>query len=201
MSLGEASYSQTLQGCRQLRVAENCLVVAAAGNDGVPELFFPAGANHAMGVATTTQHRCPGQLFQYRQHRDWQCGRYCGSRRYGIWSTLPTYSDILSTPVSTSSNYGTLDGTSMATPHVAALAGLIAMTTPNLSATADCATHSAVRGCYRCLGRQRGLGRESGVRQDQRFPRHLGNPAQRQCWRDRWAGGEQQRSSPSPAPR
>src|SRR5205085_2373954 len=48
-----------------------------------------------------------------------------------IYSTMPTYPSALN-----GLNYGTLSGTSMATPHVSAVAGLVAMTTPNTSAAA-----------------------------------------------------------------
>src|SRR4029077_20095693 len=49
-----------------------------------------------------------------------------------VLSTTPTYP----TAGGFNPNYGTLSGTSMATPHVSAVAGLVGMTTPGTSAGA-----------------------------------------------------------------
>ena len=134
MSLGEAQYSQTLQDAVNYAWQRNSLVVAAAGNDGVPELFFPAGANHAMGVAATTSTDARAS---FSNTGSTSTGNVVdiAAPGMGIWSMKPTYAVPLVFNA-TSGSYGSLDGTSMASPHVAALAGLIAMTTPNLSATA-----------------------------------------------------------------
>ena len=57
MSLGEAGYSQTLQTTIDYAWQRNTLVVAAAGNDSSNELFFPAGANHAVSVSATARSK------------------------------------------------------------------------------------------------------------------------------------------------
>ena len=126
LSLGERGYSHTLQIAVNLAWQNNCLVVASAGNNGANELFFPGGANYAVDVAATDQY----------DNRAWfsDFGPSVGIAAPGvnILSTLPTYT----VPLTSSLTYGTLSGTSMATPHVVALAGLIEMATPNLSAMA-----------------------------------------------------------------
>jgi hypothetical protein len=122
MSLGEAQYSQTLQDAVNYAWQKNCLVVAAAGNNGVSQVFYPASANHAMGVSATDSSDSLASFSNFGSVVD------IAAPGVGIWSTLPTYANA----VSGSINYGSLDGTSMATPHVSALAGLIEMATPNL---------------------------------------------------------------------
>ena len=129
MSLGEVGYSQTLQNAVNYAWQRNCLVVAAAGNDGASELFFPAGANHAMGVAMTNSSDARDNQSNTGTVVD------IAAPGVGIWSTMPTYSVPLAF-TDTFGSYGTLDGTSMASPHVAALAGLIELATPNLSVAA-----------------------------------------------------------------
>ena len=131
MSVGEPQYSQTLQDAVNYAWQRNCLVVAAAGNNNANEVFFPASANHAMGVAATTNNDSLASFSNFGVVVD------VAAPGVGIWSTIPTYSvPLTSSFTETNGSYGTLDGTSMATPHVSALAGLIEMTTPNLSVAA-----------------------------------------------------------------
>jgi subtilisin family serine protease len=120
LSLGGDGYSQTLQDAVNYAWQRNVLVVAAAGNANTNTLNFPAGANHAIGVAASDQsnNRAPFSNF----------GSYVSIAAPGvnIISTYPTYA------VATGlTNYALLSGTSMATPQVAALAGLLAGSTPN----------------------------------------------------------------------
>ncbi|HYL78381.1 MAG TPA: S8 family serine peptidase [Bryobacteraceae bacterium] len=128
MSLGSTGYGQTLQNAVNYAWQRNCLVVAAAGNDGpVVESFYPASNNHAIGVGASDNTDTIANF----SNRGPQVA--VAAPGVGIWSTFPSYTcptGCLGT------NYGSLSGTSMATPHVAALAGLIEMTTPNVAAAA-----------------------------------------------------------------
>ena len=122
MSLGGTGYSQSLQDAVTYAWQRNVLVVCAAGNSGDSTLIFPGAANYAIGVAATDSTNSRASFST--------TGDAVGiaAPGVGILSTLPTY------PVALGTNYGTLSGTSMATPHVAALAGLLAMTNPNATA-------------------------------------------------------------------
>ena len=122
MSLGEATYSQTLQDAITYAWQRNCVVVAAAGNDAAPEIFFPADANHAIGVAAT------GSSDARASFSNTGSGVDIAAPGVGIISTAPMYS----VPLTTNLEYDQLDGTSQAAPHVAAVAGLIEMASPNL---------------------------------------------------------------------
>src|SRR5665213_3909377 len=125
MSLGEVGYSPTLQTAINYAWQHNTLVVAAAGNDAKSELFFPAGANHAVGVSATDSGNNLAYFSNYGN------AVQLAAPGLGILSTAPTY------PASQGwLNYVSLSGTSMATPFVSALAGLVAMTTPNATAAA-----------------------------------------------------------------
>jgi subtilisin family serine protease len=115
MSLGGPDYDQTLQLAINVAWQHNVVVVAAAGNNTGSTPSYPGANNHVLGVAATDIN-------------DARAGFSNFGPPVGISAPGDT---ILST---TPGSYGLMSGTSMATPHVAALAGLIEMTTPNLSA-------------------------------------------------------------------
>jgi thermitase len=117
LSLGASGYSQALQTAVDYAWARNTLIIAAAGNSGSNTLFFPASAHHAISVAATDGYT------------------RAGFSNYGpsIAIAAPGVS-ILSTALRTTGySYVRMSGTSMATPHVSALAGLIGMTTPGVA--------------------------------------------------------------------
>ncbi len=118
MSLGGAGYSQTLQDAINYAWSKDALVVAAAGNSSSSELFLPAAANHAFGVSATDSSNARAYFSNYGDYVD------IAAPGVNITSTWPD------------AQYRQLSGTSMATPHVSAVAGLSAMATPGLPATA-----------------------------------------------------------------
>jgi thermitase len=125
MSLGGAGYSQTFQGAINYAWSKNVLVVAAAGNSGSSALFYPAGANHAIGVGATDNSDTWATFSNYGNQIA------VGAPGVGIMSTVPTYptTDGLQ-------NYGSLSGTSMAAPFVAALGGMVFTASPGITAAA-----------------------------------------------------------------
>ena len=125
MSLGGPGYSQALQDAVSYAWARNTLVVAAAGNSSTNALTFPAGANYALGVSATDSNNNLASFSNYGNSVD------IAAPGVGILSTTPTYPTTMGIL-----NYGTLSGTSMATPHVSAVAGLVAMANPGISAAA-----------------------------------------------------------------
>jgi uncharacterized repeat protein (TIGR01451 family) len=123
MSLGGEGYSQTMQNAMDAAWANNVLVVAAAGNEGTSELIYPGDGNHVLAVAATDD---TNTVASFSSYGNWV---RIAAPGVGILSTLPTYANSFNTE-----NYGTLEGTSMATPHVSALAGLLFAANPGISA-------------------------------------------------------------------
>jgi subtilisin family serine protease len=126
MSFGAPGYSQTIQTALNYAWQHNVVVVAAAGNDSAAEPFFPAGGAHVVGISATdnTNQRAAFSNF----------GPIVSIAAPGnlIYSTVPTYAGTTLGFL----NYTRLSGTSMATPHVSALAGLINLSSPGIASDA-----------------------------------------------------------------
>jgi subtilisin family serine protease len=118
MSLGGPGYSQALQDAITYACERNVAVIAAAGNSSSSSLFFPAGAYCVAGVAATDSSNNRASFSNFGNSID------IAAPGVSVLSTYP------------SASYAFGSGTSMATPHVAALAGLVVMSTPGLPAAA-----------------------------------------------------------------
>ena len=121
LSLGAASGAQTLENAVNFAWDHGAVVAAAAGNDGQKLTNYPAGYANAMAVASTNsadKHSCfsnysPGYISVAAP----------GEAIYVIDINDPT------------TGYNYYSGTSLSTPHVAGLAGLIFGKDPSLSNT------------------------------------------------------------------
>lgn len=126
LSLGGMGYSQTLCSAIDDAYNHNVVVLVAAGNDNTNIAPAPANCNDGFGktellnVASTDQNDVKSDF-----------------SNYGSWvSVSAPGSDIYSTMASPdnlgcNSDYCTLSGTSMAAPHVTALASLVKAVCPN----------------------------------------------------------------------
>jgi len=126
MSFGGPGYSQTLQSAINYAWQKNALVVAAAGNRSSADLFYPADANYAIGVAATDASDALAGF------SDFGFGVAVGAPGTGILSTVPTYP----TALTATTGYASVSGTSMAAPHVSAEGGMIFAASPNMTAAA-----------------------------------------------------------------
>jgi serine protease len=119
MSWGGSGFSNT--GNNIINYAHNagCLNVAAAGNDNVSTIFYPAGYANCIAVASTTTNDVKSSFSNFGS---WITVSAPGS------SIRSTYFGSNYTP-----NYANNQGTSMASPLVAGLAGLVWSVNPQMS--------------------------------------------------------------------
>ncbi|HEY3314982.1 MAG TPA: S8 family serine peptidase [Bacillota bacterium] len=118
LSLGASTYSQTLQDAIRHAHSEGAIVVAAAGNDGRAIANYPGANLYALGVAATgPDDLCAG-------FSNWNIGVGVAAPGVAILSTLPSHQVDLNS-YGYRQDYDCLDGTSMATPVVSGLLGLL----------------------------------------------------------------------------
>ena len=107
MSLSGSSGSSTLESAVNYAWSKGVVVVAAAGNGGTSTPAYPAAYTNTIAVAST-------------DHKDVKAS----SSNYGSWVDVAAPGvNILSTTMG--DTYGLKSGTSMASPHVAGIAGLV----------------------------------------------------------------------------
>ncbi len=111
LSLGGTSNSQAVHDAVQYATQRGALVVAAAGNDGADEAFYPAAYTETLAVAATDTHDGHWSLSNYGAFVD------IAAPGVSIYSTLWSADN--------GNTYGFKSGTSMATPEVSGLAGLL----------------------------------------------------------------------------
>jgi len=114
MSWGGSGSSTTAQNIITYANNQGSLLVAAAGNDNVSSVFYPAGYTEVIAVASTTFGDSKSSFSNYGSWID------ISAPGSAIYSTIP------------GNSYGTKQGTSMASPMVAGLAGLMLSLNPSL---------------------------------------------------------------------
>ncbi len=110
---GGSSYEQSIITAATINY--NCIVVAAAGNDALDEISYPAGYNYVLSVAATNGYSDAKASFSNWNYTVDLCtpGGPCaasGTLSQGIYNT------IYSATSSTTPTYAFLQGTSMASP-------------------------------------------------------------------------------------
>merc|ERR1711862_374718 len=117
MSLGcNSCYSSIYDNYLQNLYNDNILLVAAAGNAGTSDYAYPASYSSVISVASIEYSKTRSPFSQYNYQVE------ISAPGSGIWSTIPD------------NEYQIKDGTSMATPHVAGVAGLLRMFYPQCTA-------------------------------------------------------------------
>ena len=117
MSWGGGGFSNYGQNICNAAFNAGAILVAAAGNDGNSQQFYPAAYNNVISVASTTTSDAKSSFSQY-----------------GTWIDISAPgSAIRSTYATSNSGYARIQGTSMASPNVAGLVGLIKSYVPTAS--------------------------------------------------------------------
>lgn len=117
MSLGSAGYNSSLQEACDAAAAKGILVVAAAGNDGTRVNNYPAAFDSVVGVGSLDSDGSTSYFSQIGA---------------SVFVTAPG-SNIYSIKAGTANGYRTGDGTSFASPEVAALAAMAKSISPDIT--------------------------------------------------------------------
>lgn len=115
MSLGGGGYDRGIEEAIQTAVSLGTIVVAATGNDGLSSISYPAAYSSSIAVGSVTSSRTRSSFSNYGS------GLELMAPGSNIYSTYPN------------GQYVTMSGTSMATPHVAGVIGLMKSVNPNLT--------------------------------------------------------------------
>ena len=100
--------------------AAGVILVAAAGNDGSTNTFYPAGYDNVIAVGATDEDDFKASFSNYGAN--WVS---VGAPGNYIWSTMPNAQCGLTSPPYTEACLWPLSGTSMASPHVAGAAAVV----------------------------------------------------------------------------
>ncbi|WP_424766212.1 S8 family peptidase [Paenibacillus sp. sgz302251] len=115
MSLGNYAQADFLHDAIKYAYDHDVVLVAASGNDNTDRPGYPAAYPEVFAVASTNSNKEKSSFSNFGNYID------VAAPGDSIASTYP------------GSQYAALSGTSMASPHVAALAGLIRSVNPDLS--------------------------------------------------------------------
>lgn len=117
LSLGGKGYSRTLQNAIDLAIANNVVVVAAMGNTGKNEVYYPAGCSGVIAVGASTGREQVAEFSSRGQHIS------LVAPGENIYSTIPLEKG----------GYATESGTSAATPYISGAVALLLGEFPQLT--------------------------------------------------------------------
>ena len=118
----------------------NVFIAAAVGNDNTDSVSYPAAYSttftNLVAVGATDQNDSRSQYSNVGSQLNIVApGGFGSGGASDIYSTTPNYPFSLGIWYGISQNYGYMYGTSMATPHVAGIAGLLLSVNPDLTST------------------------------------------------------------------
>lgn len=113
MSLGGGGYSSSFDQACQSATTSGTVIVCASGNEYASSISYPAAYSSCIAVGAVDSNRARASFSNYGT------GLAVMAPGVSVYSTLPN------------SQYGTMSGTSMASPHVAGVVGLLRSANPN----------------------------------------------------------------------
>lgn len=119
MSLGGYDNDNTLLDAVKYALGKDVVIVAAAGNNNTTNHFYPGAYDNVVTVAATNNKDNKASFSNYGA---WVEVAAAGEN---ILSTMPTHSYVGQNSWNTALNYDYISGTSMATPLVSGVVGLI----------------------------------------------------------------------------
>lgn len=129
MSWGSTQYMQTMQNIINYAYNKGCVLVAAAGNDGNDTLQYPASLDHVISVGSTDGNDAKSSFSCFNPLVDVCAPGGNPSGGFSLFTVLSTtYSDASQFGAGlygVTGKYDVMSGTSMSTPIVAGLCGLI----------------------------------------------------------------------------
>lgn len=118
MSLGQRLSSRTVEAAVNKAWKKGVVIVAAAGNAGTQEKFYPAAYPNVIAVAATDNNDVKAP---FSTHGEWVDVAAPG---VDVYSTFPNHEFVIGIQNKRSMGYDIASGTSMASPVVAAVAAL-----------------------------------------------------------------------------
>jgi len=115
MSLGGGNYSSTFNAACQTAVSKGVIIVAASGNESASSISYPAAYSSVIAVGAVNSSK------QRASFSNYGTGLAVMAPGYNIYSTSP------------GGAFKTMSGTSMASPHVAGVMGLMRSFDRNIS--------------------------------------------------------------------
>jgi thermitase len=116
MSLGDSTGSMTVESAVNYAWSKGVVLTVAAGNSGTSAPTYPAYYTNVIAVAATDNKDVKASFSNYGSWVD------VAAPGAAILSTAPDHANNI---WGSGVKYGTISGTSMATPHVAGVAGLV----------------------------------------------------------------------------
>jgi thermitase len=129
LSLGSPARSTIIRDALDYALKNNVLPVVAMGNSNTDKVGDLAYWYSALSVGAVDQKGAKASFSNFGLQTD------VTAPGVAVLSTMPTYPVTLTTQYGYKMNYDALSGTSMATPVVAGLAGMILSSKPSLTAT------------------------------------------------------------------